>query len=59
MRQHSREDYLYCNDCKTWVDLFKYGDVDDTGHKDCNWRYPNKEELLICIKDCLENGCFE
>ena len=52
------KDYIYCEDCKEYVDLWKYGTIKDTSHKDCNWRYVTEEELKICVEDCEENGCF-
>lgn len=53
------KDYLYCEDCHTFVDLWKYGNVEDTGHEKHRWRYVTKEELKQCIEDCKEDGCFE
>jgi hypothetical protein len=58
MRQMSREDYIYCEDCKEFVDLWKYGDIDDTGHANHNWRFVSEKELKECIQDCWEMGCF-
>lgn len=51
-------DYIYCEDCKTFVDLWKYGSVENAGHKHCRWRYVTEEELKRCIQDCIEVGCF-
>lgn len=59
IKQMKKEDYMYCEDCETYVDLWKYGDFENTGHKDCKWRFVNEEELKECIKDCIEDGCFE
>ena len=52
-------DYLYCSDCKTFVDLWAYDSIDDTGHADCNWRHVTEDELDDCVGDCAEFGCFE
>ncbi len=54
-----RTDFIYCVDCKTYVDLWKYGDVESSGHGGCNWRFVNAEELEECIRECDETGCFE
>ena len=53
------EDYIYCEDCEVYVDLWKYDSIGDTGHEGCNWRYVTDEELEVCVKDCIQNGCFE
>jgi len=54
------KDYIYCEDCKTYVDFWKYDhDADDCGHKDCKWRYVTEEELKECIKDCVADGCLK
>lgn len=55
----SNEDYLYCKDCETYVDLWMYASVEDTGHGSCNWRFVTDEELIECVKDCKEEGCFQ
>ena len=51
-------DYGYCKDCKTYFDLWKYNNIEDTGHSECNWRYVTKEELKQCIKECKTMKCF-
>ncbi len=53
------KDYIYCSDCGMFVDLWKYDDIKDAGHGDCNWRYVTEKELKQCIKDCLLSGCFK
>ena len=53
------KDYIYCQDCQMFVDLWKYHSLADTGHEGHNWRYVTDEELAECIKDCQEAGCFE
>ena len=58
MEQMSKEDYIYCEDCKEYVDLFQYGDIDNTGHSEHKWRFVDEEELKVCIHDCLEEGCI-
>lgn len=51
--------YIYCKDCKEFVDRWKYDTIDDAGHKDCNYRPVTEEELANCVADCIEFGCFE
>lgn len=53
------EDFLYCEDCRCFVDLWKYDTVEDTGHADCRWRYVTAQELAESIADCRQAGCFE
>ena len=48
----TKYDYIYCEDCKTMVDLWKYGSIEDTGHSKCRWRYVTEEELVNCVEDC-------
>ena len=51
-------DYIYCKDCKEYVDFYHYDhDIEDTGHKGHDWRYVNNEELKNCIADCKEDNC--
>jgi len=52
-------DYLYCETCEEFVDLWKYGSVADAGHEGCKTRPVTEEELKNCIQDCIEDGCFE
>lgn len=55
----NREDYIYCEDCKTFVDLYKYDHrVEDAGHQDCTWRFVTEDELRVCIAECEKEGCF-
>ena len=55
-----KEDYIYCEDCQTYADFWKYDhNIEDAGHKGHNWRLVNADELEECIKDCKEEGCFE
>ena len=58
-RTFTVKDYIYCEQCKELVDLWKYDSIENTGHESCNWRYVTQEELEVCIHDCIENGCFE
>jgi hypothetical protein len=55
----STDDYIYCEDCKEFVDFWKYGDIESTGHAKHKWRHVTPEELQNCVKDCVEDGCFE
>lgn len=51
-------DYIFCEDCNIWVDLWKYDSIEDTGHAQCHWRYARPEELPDLIRDCKDSGCF-
>lgn len=53
------KDYIYCKTCKTFVDFWKYDNIEDTGHAHCSWRYVTKKELKGLVKGCKENGCFK
>jgi uncharacterized paraquat-inducible protein A len=44
-------DYIYCEDCKTYIDLWKYETIENTGCDKCNWRFVTEEELKVCIED--------
>ena len=60
MMEMETKDYIYCEDCKMFVDFWKYDyDIDSAGHEHCNWRQVTEEELEYCIQDCMENGCFD
>jgi hypothetical protein len=53
------KDYIYCKDCKMFVDFWKYGyNIINTDHEDCQWRYVTDEELIGCVEDCEAMGCF-
>jgi glutathionyl-hydroquinone reductase len=58
-REFTTHDYLYCEDCRMFVDLWKFDTIDDTGHAKCHWRYVTEIELQNCIHDCLSDGCFQ
>ncbi len=54
------KDYIYCKDCETFVDFWKYDhSLKDCGHDKCKWRYVTKEELKGLIEDCKKDGCFD
>jgi len=54
------KDYIYCEDCKTFADFWKYGhNIEDAGHDKCKWRYVTLSELKVCIQDCKDDGCFD
>lgn len=56
----NKQDFIYCEDCKQFVDFWKYDhDIESCGHSTCKWRYVTCEELDDCIKNCLEQGCFD
>jgi hypothetical protein len=54
------KDYIYCEDCKEFVDFWKYDhNLENAGHDGCKWRYVTEEELKECIASCIEWHCFE
>jgi hypothetical protein len=55
----TEKDYGYCEECETFFDLWKYGDIESAGHADHKWRHVTAEELKKCVQDCVEDGCFE
>jgi len=53
------KDYIYCEDCKEYVDLWRYDhNIKDCGHETCKWRYVTEEELIGCTEDCKRFGCY-
>jgi hypothetical protein len=46
------KDYIYCEDCETYVDRWKFDNIEDTGHADCRWRYVTEDELKDCVAEC-------
>jgi hypothetical protein len=42
-----------------FVDLWKYDNLEDTGHKDCKHRFVTVKELAECVAECRKDGCFE
>ena len=46
--------FIYCIDCKTYADYWKYDNLTDAGHGDCQWRYVTEEEFAMLKADCLE-----
>lgn len=55
----TKDDYLYCEDCKMIVDFWKYDfDLKATGHENCKTRRLTDEEFKIATQDCAEAGCF-
>ncbi len=63
VRTHGKtpKDYLYCADCKTWFDFWKYDyDLKAAGHDQCkHLRHPTPTEFVELLRECGENGCFE
>jgi len=51
-------DYIWCETCKMFVDLWKYGSIEDAGHEGCDWRYVTEAELVECVAACERHGCF-
>ena len=52
-------DYIFCEDCKAFIDFYKYDRVEDSGHGACNWRFVSGTELKTCVQECIEEGCFD
>jgi len=60
--KHGRtpKDYLYCEDCKEFVDFWKYDyDLSAAGHEGHTTRAVTEEEFRQCLKDCERDGCFD
>ena len=56
----TNKDYIYCEDCQEYVDFWQYSNrIEDTGHKEHKWRFVTDEEFRNCIKDCVDDGCFD
>jgi len=54
------KDYIYCEDCKEFVDLWRYDhSIKATGHEGHRWRYVTEQELAQCVEDCKRFGCFK
>lgn len=51
-------DYIWCDNCKMFHDLWKYTNISDTMHWYCEWRYVNRKELKQCVEQCKYAGCF-
>ena len=47
-------DYLYCEDCKEFVDWWKYQDLRDTGHEDHIGSQRHFRRTQECVADCKE-----
>ncbi len=46
-------DYIYCEDCREFVDFFQYDhNIKQSGHDHCKWRYVNLKEFYGCVMDC-------
>lgn len=58
----SNEDYIYCEDCKMYIDFWKYDhDIHDAGHSGCRTRFVTDTELVVLkdiYNDCVYNGCL-
>lgn len=54
-----KEKWLYCIDCDTVFDMYKYDNIEDTGHSECNLRKLTQKEKLEAYKECKEEGCFK
>lgn len=51
-------DYLFCEDCQEYCDLYKYDNINNTNHQGCNWRYVTEEEKQDLVRNCEADGCF-
>lgn len=47
-------DFCFCEDCKIFVDWWKYKDLEDAGHQGHRVRNVTAEELKECVADCKE-----
>jgi hypothetical protein len=52
-------DYGYCENCETFFDLWKYGDLESAGHAGHRVRQPTPEEFRNLVKSCKQHGCFK
>ncbi len=50
------EDYGFCEDERIYFDLWRYGDIESSGHGGHKWRHVNDMELRSIIKEDLEDG---
>lgn len=59
--EKTTHDYVYCQDCKTYADFWKYDhDINAAGHGTCrNWRFVTESELKELVAECKRHGCFE
>lgn len=55
-RGMTKEEYGYCEDERIYFDLWRYGDIESSGHGTHKWRYVNDKELRTIIKEELEDG---
>ena len=54
------QDYIYCEDCKMFVDYWKYDhNIEDAGHAGHHWRYVTEEELAELLEECRQEGCLD
>ncbi len=51
-----KEDYGCCEDERTYFDLWRYGEIESSGHQKHNWRYVNDKELRTIIKEDKDDG---
>ena len=54
----STRDFIYCETCETYVDLFRFDCLEETGHGECNWRFVNQIELPVLAQECAAEGCL-
>jgi hypothetical protein len=57
-RSLKTSDFIYCETCETYVDLFKFDSVEETGHGECAWRFVNPIELQVLSAECRAEGCL-
>ncbi len=51
-----KEDYARCEDERVYFDLWRYGEIESSGHQEHKWRYASDEELRAIIKEELDDG---
>ena len=56
-RKLTRKDYIFCDG--GFVDLWKYDNLTDAGHRGHKWRFVTAKELKKCLRDCEADGCFD
>lgn len=58
VKKFVKEDFIYCNDCDEFVDLWNYDSIEDAGHATCDYRYVDYSEMIECLSDCIDEGCI-
>ena len=58
LRPAKTNDYVYCLDCREYVDLWKE-DIKETNHYTHNCRFVTETELETLNEECWLGGCFK